>query len=102
MTCTATNAKPVEAVFKSDGDETVWPGGSLVKIACDILNMLASRGRSVGVTPMCTVTSAGAMTTVRDLSALQHVLTIFEVAGKIGCLLAWIKFNFFQRALPRW
>ena len=49
MKCTAGNAKPVDAVLKSDSDETAWPGASLVPLACDILKMLASREMCVGV-----------------------------------------------------
>ena len=86
--CTAGNAKPVDAVLKSDGGDDAWPGASLVDLACAILQMLASRGWSVGVTPMCIVTTAVDDTTVQDLAALEHVLRVFQVAGKVGRLLA--------------
>ena len=48
----------------------------------------------MGVAPLCTVTAVGEEAMVDDLSASGHVLNMFEVVGKIGRLIAWVKFYF--------
>ena len=48
---------------------------------------------------MCTVMAGG--TTVQDLPALEEVVRLFQLAGKIGRLFAWVKINFFPvRSAP--
>ena len=64
------------------------------ELACNLLKVLASRGKTVGVAPLCTVTAVGEEAMVDDLSASGHVLNMFEVVGKIGRLIAWVKFYF--------
>ena len=95
MKCTTPNGKPVEVWLKSGGDDRVWPSTLPVKAACDILEVMASRGMHVGVTPMCTCNEDDEDTKVKDLDALVRVLRLLEVIGKIGRCFAWIKTNHF-------
>ena len=91
MECTALYAEPIDLVIKNDCDDDLWPGVTLVKIACEIVDMFAALGgRSVGVAPLLTLTTQTTVSTVSDHIFLKHVLHIFEAAGKVGCMLAWL------------
>ena len=95
MECSALYAEPADLVIKSQGDHQLWPGVALVEVACDILDMyVALGGRSVGVAPLLTFTTETTVLRVSDPSALKHVLRMFEAAGQVGRLLAWMKCNF--------
>ena len=97
MECTALYAEPVDLVIKSHGDDKLWPGVALLEIACEILDMFVTLGgRSVGVAPLLTLTTETTVSRVSDLSDLKHVLHMFEAAGKVGRLLAWMKCKFFR------
>ena len=78
--------------LKCDRDEAVWSSSGPMTLACEILRMLGSRGKAAGVAPLCTESSDDASNPcVTDLSALEGLLKMFEVVGKIGCLFAWLK-----------
>ena len=93
--CTEAIAKPANVWLQGDSpNDTAWPGSLSTELACNLLKVLASRGKTVGVAPLCTVTAVGEEAMVDDLSASGHVLNMFEVVGKIGRLIAWVKFYF--------
>ena len=98
--CTPVTAKPVDAVLNGNSDDDAWPGDSLVDLACTMLQMYEERGLSVGVSPLCT--SGADPESVADLPALQRVLRLFQVAGKICRLFAWARCNFSQLAPASW
>ena len=91
MDCKAGHAKSVDVVLQSAFGNDAWPGDALVDLACAILQMLAHHTWPVSVAPMCTVVAGGA--TVEDLPALEEVVRLFQMAGKIGRLFAWVKIN---------
>ena len=99
MDCKAGHAKAVDVVLQRAWGDDAWPGDALVDLACAILQMLAQHTWTVGVAPMC---SGGAgETTVENLPALEEALRLFQLVGKIGRLLAWVKINFFPvRSAP--
>ena len=99
MDCKAGHAKAVDVVLQRAWGDDAWPGDALVDLACAILQMLAQHTWTVGVAPMC---SGGAgETTVENLPALEEALRLFQLVGKIGRLLAWLKINFFPvRSAP--
>ena len=87
--CTSGNAKPVDAVLKDSSDDGAWPGDSLVDLACAILQLYAEQSLPVGVSPMCT--SGAHADEVADIAALEQVLRLFQVVGKVGRLFAWAR-----------
>ena len=91
--CTETSALPAN-VWVQGPDHTAWPGSFFTELVCNLLKVLASRGKPLCVAPLCSVTAVGEEAMVGDLGALVHVLKMFEVVGKIGRLLAWVKFYF--------
>ena len=100
IVCTAGNAKPADAVLKSSSYDGVWPGDSLVDLACAILQMYADRNLPVGVSPMCIPDAEPEE--VKDLEALERVLRLFQVVGKVGRLFAWARYNFSHLAPACW
>ena len=100
IACTAGNAKSVDAVLKSSSYDGVWPGDSLVDLACAILQMYADRKLPVGVSAMCIPDAEPEV--VEDLEALERVLRLFQVVGKVGRLFAWARCNFSQLAPASW
>ena len=98
MVCTTHYAEPIDRLIQSR-DDRLWPGVTLVEVACEILDMFDTLGgRSVGVSPLLTLTTQTTVTRMSDHSALKHVLHLFEAAGKIGRLLAWLKRKLFPAA----
>ena len=96
MKCSVVNGKPVDTWLKSGASETAWPSTAPTKMACDILKMLAIRGKRVGASPLCAEDEEEEKTMVDDLGALEQVIKVIEVMGKVGRLLAWVKTNFCQ------
>ena len=94
MKCSSPIGKPVESWLKSEDDRS-WPSTLPTKVACDILTVMAARGKHVGVSPMCTTGSEDNETKVTDLEALEHALRVLDVVGRIGRCFAWVKTNYF-------
>ena len=94
--CSADVADPAGAWLRSDAGDSAWPGASPVELACSILRQLAMRDTSTGVSPFLQEAERTAEAVVSDLSSLEVVLRMFEVAGKVGRLLAWVHLKFLQ------
>ena len=102
--CNESTAKPAAAWVKGSGGEDNWPSTAPTRLACDILQMLRLRKKAVPVcvSPLLSSDAAsdGGAATVEDLEALEQVLKLFGVIGKIGCLLAWVRLTFFRVPRP--
>ena len=93
MSCKGKAAEAAHLWLGGRGDEETWPSFAPVQLACDILKMLASRGKPAGASPLCRLVG-DEDTVVNDLEALNSILQIYAVVGKIGSLLAWVENKF--------